>query len=387
MNHLLNQVTPYDPSNDVTITPEEADKLIEDDPELVPVDPEGTEELPNVEDLTIPEETTPPVVEEDPFNWDNVINIMLIGQDRRPGEGRQRSDSMILLTVNKSKGTITLTSFMRDQYVRIPGYKNNKMNSAYAFGGMKLLNETVETNFGVKIDGDIEVDFNSFAQTNGTGTVSHSDLSRLIQQKLPTSTKLDAVKPEKLTFYYNYGERKKVPVRCQGKAIPLATHYISNTAITPDSVYVYASKQKLDSIKWVDTEDFSRADIDDTLLVVAKLQHINGVKMVPDRVNVTFQTDVLTEGEIEGVPICGLNMPEGKVLRTFPAKVTVKFVTGINVYRTLSASDFTVIADYNEIAEHPSEKCKLYLEQVPQGITRATLVHKQVDYLIEDITP
>lgn len=162
MNHLLNQVTPYDPSNDVTITPEEADKLIEDDPELVPVDPEGTEELPNVEDLTIPEETTLPVVEEDLFNWDNVINIMLIGQDRRPGEGRQRSDSMILLTVNKSKGTITLTSFMRDQYVRIPGYKNNKMNSAYAFGGMKLLNETVETNFGVKIDGDIEVDFNSF---------------------------------------------------------------------------------------------------------------------------------------------------------------------------------------------------------------------------------
>jgi LCP family protein required for cell wall assembly len=36
------------------------------------------------------------------------------------------------------------------------------MNSAYAFGGMKLLNETVETNFGVKIDGDIEVDFNNF---------------------------------------------------------------------------------------------------------------------------------------------------------------------------------------------------------------------------------
>ena len=161
MNHLLNQVTPYDPSNDVTISHEEADKIIEDDPELVPVDPEGEEEIPDVEDLTIPEETVPQE-EVDPVNWDNVINIMLIGQDRRPGQGRQRSDSMILLTVNKSKGTITLTSFMRDQYVRIPGYKNNKMNSAYAFGGMKLLNETVETNFGVKIDGDIEVDFNNF---------------------------------------------------------------------------------------------------------------------------------------------------------------------------------------------------------------------------------
>lgn len=161
MNHLLNQVTPYDPSNDVTIPSEEADKLIEDDPELVPVDPEG-EDIPNMEDLTIPESTEPPAEPVDPVNWDNVINIMLIGQDRRPGQGRQRSDSMILLTVNKSKGTITLTSFMRDQYVQIPGYKNNKMNSAYAFGGMKLLNETMETNFGVKVDGDVEVDFNNF---------------------------------------------------------------------------------------------------------------------------------------------------------------------------------------------------------------------------------
>lgn len=160
MNHLLNQVTPYDPSNDMTIASEDADKFIEEDPELVPVEPDG-EDIPDMEDLTIPEELAPPL-EEDPVNWDNVINIMLIGQDRLPGQGRQRSDSMILLTVNKSKGTITLTSFMRDQYVRIPGYKNNKMNAAYAFGGMKLLNETMETNFGVKVDGDIEVDFNNF---------------------------------------------------------------------------------------------------------------------------------------------------------------------------------------------------------------------------------
>lgn len=161
MNYLLDQVTPYDPSNDVTIAPDEADKLIEEDPELLPIEPEQNEEIPHVEELTIPQETLPPV-EIDPVNWDNVINIMLIGQDRRPGQGRQRSDSMILLTVNKAKGTITLTSFMRDQYVRIPGYKNNKMNSAYAFGGMKLLNATLETNFGVKVDGDIEVDFNNF---------------------------------------------------------------------------------------------------------------------------------------------------------------------------------------------------------------------------------
>jgi len=89
---------------------------------------------------------------------------MLIGQDRRPGQGRQRSDSMLLITFNTSQNTITLTSFMRDQYVQIPGYKNNKLNAAYAFGGFNLMNSTYNQNFGVFIDGNVEVDFDGFQE-------------------------------------------------------------------------------------------------------------------------------------------------------------------------------------------------------------------------------
>jgi len=77
-------------------------------------------------------------------------------------------------------------------------------------------------------------------------------------------------------------------------------------------------------------------------------------------------------------------MPEGKVLRTFPSKATIKFVAGVSLYRTLSAKDFTVVADYKDIASHPSDKCTLHIKKVPQGISRATLDIKQVDYLIEE---
>ncbi len=94
---------------------------------------------------------------------EHIINIMLIGQDRRPGQGRQRSDVMILCTVNTSKKELTLTSFMRDMYVQIPGYSDNKMNATYALGGMKLLNRCMEVNFGVHVDGNLEVDFDGFA--------------------------------------------------------------------------------------------------------------------------------------------------------------------------------------------------------------------------------
>ncbi len=95
---------------------------------------------------------------------DHIINIMLIGQDRREGEGRQRSDAMILCTINTKTKTLTMTSFMRDLYVQIPGYSANKMNSCYQIGGMELLDSCLETNFGVTVDGNVEVDFSGFIE-------------------------------------------------------------------------------------------------------------------------------------------------------------------------------------------------------------------------------
>ncbi len=87
---------------------------------------------------------------------------MLIGQDKREGQSRQRSDSMILATLDKDQKTISLTSFMRDLYVAIPGYSSTRINAAYAYGGMDLLDETLTQNFGVEIDGNVEVDFEVF---------------------------------------------------------------------------------------------------------------------------------------------------------------------------------------------------------------------------------
>ena len=51
---------------------------------------------------------------------------------------------------------------MRDIFVSIPGYDDNKLNAAYAFGGAKLACETLELNFGIRIDNYLIVDFNSF---------------------------------------------------------------------------------------------------------------------------------------------------------------------------------------------------------------------------------
>ena len=163
VNAILNQIPRYDPVEE-TISEEEIQQIIEetDPPEVLA----GLEEIP-VEEVIMPE---PAEVIEKP---DYIYNILLIGQDARPGEGRQRSDSMILCTINTEKKTLMMTSFLRDTYVDIPDFRDrtfedNRLNACYAFGGVELLNNAMELNFGIEIDHNIEVDFTGFERIVNT---------------------------------------------------------------------------------------------------------------------------------------------------------------------------------------------------------------------------
>lgn len=230
---------------------------------------------------------------------------------------------------------------------------------------------------------NIRIHFRSHSHNNGTGTIAAQELQKIVYSRLFSSSKILSTKPDKLEFYYSYGTKKKVPVRWSGRVIPEELYFISRVEYSPDSVTIYASEEKLDSINMVYTEQLNYANFRDTLSVYCRLSKIKSVKMVPDHVQVNFFTDVLTEERIEGIPVQGINMPEGKTLRTFPAKVAVNFVTGVNVYRNLRPQDFTVVVDYNDIKKNPSEKCDIHLKDVPSGISRARLETTQVDYLIE----
>ncbi len=96
-------------------------------------------------------------------NEEDVVNILLLGTDTRSGKYvRDRSDTMILMSLDTKHNKIKLTSFMRDSYVTIPDYGKYRLNSAFAFGGADLLFKTLEKNFNVKVDKYIRVNFQAF---------------------------------------------------------------------------------------------------------------------------------------------------------------------------------------------------------------------------------
>lgn len=144
-------------TGDTTISPEDASSLAGD--EYVTIDPTGNGTIFDPGDITFPTDITDAMGQ-----GEHIVNIMLVGQDAREGEPVQRSDSMILVTFNKSTKKITLTSFMRDSYVQIPGYGATKLCHAYQYGGMSLLNETLYNHYGIRVDGNVEVNFKGFAK-------------------------------------------------------------------------------------------------------------------------------------------------------------------------------------------------------------------------------
>ena len=98
-------------------------------------------------------------------SMDGVINILLCGEEAMAESkvgARGRTDCIMIATINNNQKALKLTSIMRDTYVKIPGYKNNKINASYAIGGMPLLLKTVESNFGIDIDGYVLVGFDGF---------------------------------------------------------------------------------------------------------------------------------------------------------------------------------------------------------------------------------
>lgn len=228
----------------------------------------------------------------------------------------------------------------------------------------------------------IGIDFKTYSKGDGHGVVNTSDLLRQVLSQMVASSKITSVRPDKLEFYYNYGLCKKVPVLLAGKITLERMFYLARVRFWPDSVTIYASRHILDSVKAVHTLPLNYSNLSDTMIIRTRLVSIKGVKCVPEKVRVGLYPDIFTDVSME-VPIVGINMPEGKVLRTFPSKVQVSFITGVGVYRDLRPEDFKVVVDYNELSQHPSDKCNVRLTVIPHGISRVNISVKQVDYLIE----
>ena len=95
---------------------------------------------------------------------EGITNILLVGTDGEYIEKWNRSDSMMVVTIDSKNKDIRISSIARDTYVDIPGYSTEKLTHAYAYEGIDLLREVFKVNFNLDIDKYIAVNFSSFME-------------------------------------------------------------------------------------------------------------------------------------------------------------------------------------------------------------------------------
>ena len=118
----------------------------------------------------------------DDVNPGDPQTILVLGSDRRfidiKNHNPVRSDTIMLLRLDPSKGATAVMSIPRDLKVDIPGYRSDKINAAYALGGPKLSVKTVRQLLGIPINHVVNVNFGGFRRAvNRLGCV-YADVDR-----------------------------------------------------------------------------------------------------------------------------------------------------------------------------------------------------------------
>ncbi|MDR1627685.1 MAG: LCP family protein [Oscillospiraceae bacterium] len=119
----------------------------------------------NYDDLSSDSDNDTTEISDNQSDADNmVLNVLLLGIDGVSKGDKGRSDSILIVSLNRRHKKIKIASIMRDTWVKIPGYSNDRINSAYSLGGPKLTIDTVERNFGIGIDRYVSVNFDEFSK-------------------------------------------------------------------------------------------------------------------------------------------------------------------------------------------------------------------------------
>ena len=228
----------------------------------------------------------------------------------------------------------------------------------------------------------LSFDFKEYAGMGTHVRILPEELRKKISSQLNVSTKLLAVRPDTLDFFYSKGLAKKIPVRLDGQVSAGKQHYVSGVLFEPDSVTAYAPQEILDTLTAAYTKPVDLKDVTDTLTLRVGLQKLYGVKLIPASCEMAVYADMYSEKVVE-VPVVGLNFPKGKVLRTFPSKVQVAFRVGLKRFRQVTSDDFFIGVDYKDLLNLPGDKLSLTVTTTSPYVGNMRPMPASVDYLIE----
>ncbi|MDD2961792.1 MAG: CdaR family protein [Muribaculaceae bacterium] len=234
--------------------------------------------------------------------------------------------------------------------------------------------------FSLGSNPSIKIDFNDYSDSNGKISVSSTELRSLLSEAFGSGVSIFNVNPDSIHLDYTTLPPKRVPVIVDAKIEPNYQYVVSGT-IRPsiDSVDIYSDRNKLNEINKVYTYHFEERNLKDTLLRKVKLLSPKGVKIKPNKIDVTIPVEALITKQAV-VPVITRGVPYGVNIITFPSKIGVSYLVPMSEYK--ENQNLMAEVYYNDLLLKPN-KLKLYINQPNWIYGDITLNTDSVEYIIE----
>lgn len=257
----------------------------------------------------------------------------------------------------------------------IPHSNNKEINASITASGIdiliyRLINKSL----------NISLEQGKFDSRIGGVSIENQQFS--IQNQFFGNTKLNFISPKSLDFNFSILDNKVVAV-IPNIQINFRAGYLSDAPmkIVPDSILVRGPKSILDTLGSIKTKYIEVEDVYESLSKKIILQLIPEIQLSESSANIKLSVSRYSEKEFTlGIGL--INIPKGIKVKLFPPKAKIRVTLPLSVLRTVKASDFNLVVDYNDIEKKDSEKLQLIMIQQPPSIKKLIFDPQRVNYLI-----
>ncbi|WP_029904550.1 hypothetical protein [Prevotella sp. 10(H)] len=227
------------------------------------------------------------------------------------------------------------------------------------------------------------VDVRDIIYNSQEKVIQGRNFEQLIRSMLFNSSELISYSPTRLSFTYAVLRQKKLPVIYDGY-ISLASGYLIDGELTikPDSVTVYGSRAALDTLHYAHTVSDTLLEVTGDKKMLVAMRQAKGLRFIPNVVELNISVDEFTSKEVE-VPVECINLPNNLIIKFFPSSVKIPFFVGLKRYNDISAKDFQIIIDYNEIKDLKESSVPIRITESPDYIQTKLPIPSEVEFVLE----
>ena len=201
-----------------------------------------------------------------------------------------------------------------------------------------------------------------------------------IYKLLSADIKILSTNPDTLIFRFQKKESKKVKVVFNGE-LNFSSQYRMKDKIqlSPDSVFVFGSKEKLSEIHFVESENTVFENIEKAIKQDFKLNEMEEISFSEKKVQIQFEVEKFTE-KIIVLPLNAINVPKGYKIKFYPAKVEIVITVAFDDYNKLNATLFVAQVDVSDLKQ--KKKLDVILSKQPPFADIVKIKPSRVEFLL-----